>query len=111
MLDEAKAALERGRPVVLVTPPAPERAGELWGLIPGTPGGRPWVTLPVLVICADQVSAGEWAASAPAGGRGPAVTGLGRSARLLKEGRGGVLAGPAPDLATLASQAGPQRQA
>jgi len=104
MLDEAKAALERGRPVVLVTPPAPERAGELWGLIPGTPEGRPWVSLPVLVICADQVSAGEWAASAPAGVRVHAVTGLARSARLLKEGRVEVLAGSATDLATLASQ-------
>src|SRR3989441_12697637 len=45
---DAKAALDRGRPVVLVRPPAVEQAAELWGLItPETPGLGPGVGLRV----------------------------------------------------------------
>jgi hypothetical protein len=60
-LDEAKAALERGRHVVLVTPPEPEQAGAVWELTPGhgpmapghgpmTPGHGPGVGLPKLTL-------------------------------------------------------------
>src|SRR6059058_2235047 len=62
---DAKAALERGRPVVLVRPPAVEQAAELWALItPETPGLGPGVGLRALIICADDASAAEWAAAA-----------------------------------------------
>src|SRR5437899_7814312 len=74
---DAKAALERGRPVVLVRPPAVEQAAELWGLIsPAAPGQGPGVGPPVLIICGDDASAAEWAAAAPAPWRARAVTGL-----------------------------------
>ncbi len=61
-LDEVKAALARGRHVVLVTPPAPEQAGELWELLaPRIPRPEPGAAAPaappVLLICADDVSA------------------------------------------------------
>jgi hypothetical protein len=92
---DAQAALERGRPVVLVCPPAPERAGEAWALL--GPRG--------LIVCADDASAAEWAAAAPAGVHVHAVTGLARSARLLKEGRVPILAGGAKDLAALVQRA------
>src|SRR5947199_1163964 len=62
---DAKAALDRGRPVVLVRPPAVEQAAELWALItPETPGLGPGVGLRALIICADDASAAEWAAAA-----------------------------------------------
>jgi DbpA-like RNA binding protein len=92
---EAQAALERGRPVVLVCPPAPERAGAAWDLI----GPR------ALIVCADDTSAAEWAAAAPAGVRIHAVTGLARTARLLKETSLPILAGAAKDLAALVHRA------
>jgi hypothetical protein len=78
--------------VVLVTPPAVERAGKLWELL----GGQNAV-----VVCADHEQAAQWAATAPAEYRAHAVTGLARTAALLKEGRVGLLAGAAPDLAAL----------
>lgn len=105
-LDEAKAALERGRHVALVTPPAVEQAGELWELLPReTPGHGPGVGPPVLIICADDVSAAEWASAAPADFRVHAVTGLARSARLLTRRRVHVLAGAVSDLAALLARA------
>ncbi|HET7296116.1 MAG TPA: DbpA RNA binding domain-containing protein [Gemmatimonadales bacterium] len=88
---DAQAALERGRPVVLVCPPAPERAGAAWDLI----GPR------ALIVCADDSSAAEWAAAAPAGTRVHAVTGLARTTRLLRETSVPTLAGSAKDLAAL----------
>jgi DbpA-like RNA binding protein len=92
---DAQAALERGRPVVLVCPPAPERAGTAWDLI----GPR------ALIVCADDASAAEWAEAAPAGVRVHAVTGLARAARLIKEGRAPIVAGAAKDLAALVQRA------
>jgi hypothetical protein len=92
---DAQAALERGRPVVLVCPPAPERAGTAWDLM----GPR------ALIVCADDASAAEWAEAAPAGVRVHAVTGLARTARLIKEGRAPILAGAAKDLAALVQRA------
>ncbi|MGH7549000.1 MAG: hypothetical protein ACREMM_12620, partial [Gemmatimonadales bacterium] len=76
-LHEAKVALERGRHVVLVTPPAVEQAGELWELLLlGLPGEGRAVSPPVLIICADDASAAEWAAAAPTPVRVHALTGL-----------------------------------
>src|SRR5712671_4214941 len=62
-VDEARAALERGRPVVLVTPPAPDQAGALWEL---TREPRAGAGPSVLIVCADEVAAADWAGAAPA---------------------------------------------
>jgi len=103
---DAKAALERGRPVVLVRPPAVEQAAELWGLIsPAAPGQGPGVGPPVLIICGDDASAAEWAAAAPAPWRARAVTGLARTTRLLKDSPFDILAGAVGDLAALVQRA------
>ena len=102
---DAKAALERGRGVVLVCPPAPERARQLWELLGPAPGLGPGVGLPVLIICADDAAAAEWPAVAPGGLRVHAVTGLARSARRLKEHPPQVLAGAVKDLAALIERA------
>jgi len=100
---EARAALERGRPVVLVTPPAPEQAGALWEVV-DTPGPRAGVSPPVLIVCADEVSAAEWAAAAPAGLRVHVVTGLRRSERCLRDLRIDVLAGTVEGLSALVTR-------
>ncbi len=103
---DAKAALERGRPVVLVRPPAVEQAGELWELVtPPAPGHGPGVGPLVLLVCADEVAAAEWPAVAPAGLRVHAITGLARTSRILKERPVDVLAGAAKDLAALLQRA------
>jgi hypothetical protein len=104
-LDEARAALQRGRHVVLVTPPAVQLARHLWELIPPRPpdplpGGGP----AVLIVCSDDVSAAEWLSAAPAQAPVHAVTGLTRTARLLEERSVHVLAGAAKDLAALLSR-------
>ena len=92
---DAKVALERGRPVVLVCPPAPERAAQLWELL-----GRMTV-----VICSDPAAAAEWPAAAPAALRVHAVTGLARSVRRLKAGSPPVVvSGAVADLAALVQQ-------
>jgi len=99
---DAKAALERGRPVVLVTPPAVEQVGNLWELVgPATPGHGPGVSPHVLIVCADPATATEWAAAAPAEMRAHAVTGLARSAQILAQGLVHVLTGEVNDLAAL----------
>jgi len=86
--------VERSRHVVVVSPPAVERAGAVWPLVgPNT-----------VVVCADHEQAAQWAAAAPPQHRAHAVTGLARSAALLKEGRVGLLAGAAPDLAALVAR-------
>jgi DbpA RNA binding domain len=104
-VEEARAALERGRPVVLVTPPAPDQAGAVWDLAPGpTPGHRPGVSLPVLIVCADEGAAAEWAAAAPADRRVHVVTGLRRSERCLREEPIDVLAGTVQDLSALVTR-------
>ena len=104
-LDEAKAALERGRHVVLVAPPEPEQAGAVWELVgPLTPGHRPGVDPPVVVMCADDVAATAWASAPPPHVRVHAVTALGRAARILKESSVDVLAGAVKDLAALVTR-------
>jgi hypothetical protein len=54
-----------------------------------------------VVVCADHEQAVLWADAAPAELRAHPVTGLARTAALLKEGRVGVLAGSPADLAAL----------
>src|SRR3977135_1629121 len=67
---DAKAALERGRPVGLGRPPAGGRGRELWERVgPPPPGRGPGVGPRVLVLCADDTSAAEWVAAAPADAR------------------------------------------
>ena len=94
-VDEARAALERGRPVVLVTPPAPDQAGALWEL-----GVSPLT----VIICADEVAAAEWASAAPADRRVHVVTGLRRSERCLREDPIDVVAGTVQDLSALVTR-------
>ncbi len=69
------------------------------------PGHRPGVSPPVLIVCADDASAAEWAEAAPADRRVHAVTGLARTARILKEGSVEVLAGAVKDLTALVARA------
>ena len=103
---DAKAALERGRPVVLVRPPAVEQARDLWELLgPPAPGHGPGVGLRVLVLCADDACAAEWVGAAPTDARIHAVTGLARTSRVLKERPIDILAGAAKDLAVLLERA------
>ena len=83
------------RHVVVVTPPALERAGKAWELL-----GKNAV-----IVCADDEQAVLWAEAAPPELRVHAVTGLARTAALLKEGRIGVLAGAYSDLAALVTRA------
>ncbi len=85
------------RPVVLVIPPAIERTG----------GGKVWelVDSRAVIICADHEQAVLWADAAPPELRAHAVTGLARTAALLKEGRVGLLAGAPSDLAALVTRA------
>jgi ATP-dependent RNA helicase DeaD len=114
-LEEAKAALERGRPVILVRPPAAGRAAELWPLVADVPpaegtgesggAGGAGAAARILIVCPDELSAVEWAAAAPAGLRTRAVTGLARAARLLRERGVDVLAGAPEDLLALAGRA------
>ena len=96
---------ERSRHVVLVTPPDVGRAGQVWASL--APGHGPGDHLPgpgIVVVCTDHEQATEWAAAAPAEYRAHAVTGLTRSAALLKEGRVGLLAGAAVELTMLVNR-------
>src|SRR5437867_2980250 len=103
---DAKAALERGRPVVLVRPPAVEQARDLWELLgPLSPGHGSGIGPRVLVVCADDASAAEWVAAAPDDRSIHAVTGLGRTGRVLKERSVDMLAGAPKDLAGLLERA------
>jgi DbpA-like RNA binding protein len=83
------------RHVVVVIPPAVERAGKAWELIGATRA---------IIVCADYEQAVRWAEAAPPELRAHAVTGLTRTAALLKEGRVGVLAGSPADLAALVAR-------
>ena len=58
-----------------------------------------------VIVCADHEAAVKWTEAAPAGLRAHAVTGLARTAALLKEGRVGILAGSHTDLAALVTRA------
>jgi len=82
------------RHVVLVTPPAVERAGKAWELMDPR----------AVIVCADHEQAVLWADAAPAELRAHAVTGLARTIALLKEGRVGLLAGSPADLGALVTR-------
>jgi DbpA-like RNA binding protein len=100
-VDEARAALERGRPVVLVTPPAPDQAEALWDLVGApSPGAGP----SVVIVCADDVSATEWSAAAPSGLRVHVATGLRRTERCLRDSPADVLAGTVEELSALVTR-------
>ena len=101
---EAKAALERGRRLIVVAPPAVEHVGVVWDLTQGRgPGVNP--TGPaMLVVCADDAAAAEWADGAPADRRVHAITGLQRTAGLLAAGGIDILAGAAKDLSALVTR-------
>lgn len=89
----ATAVLERGRPVLIVSPPAPECAGALWPLAQGH--------APVLIITESPSAAQAWVLAVPQPLRFHAVTGLDRTARLLASGKVDVLAGSPTDCAAL----------
>ena len=94
-VSDAHAVLERGRALMLVTPPAVEQADAVWNLLSN---GM------TVVVCSDLDGAEAWADQAPEGIRVHAVTSLERSARLLKEGAVDVLAGTPEDLQALVSR-------
>src|SRR2546430_16095147 len=55
---DAKAALERGRPVVLVRPPAVGQVGDLWELPwAPSPGQRPQTGAALPVVCPHDIGA------------------------------------------------------
>src|SRR5262249_4469710 len=101
-VNDGQAALERGRAVMLVTPPAVEQAGAVWEFLgPEAPGHRPGVRPPgpaALIVCSDSAAAEEWADAAPAAQRVHPVTALGRSTRLLTSGAVDILVGTPEDL-------------
>jgi DbpA-like RNA binding protein len=100
-VSDAQAAQERGRAVMLVTPPAVEQAAAVWELLgPGAPEPRPGV----LIVCSDSDAAEDWADAAPASLRVHPVTGHGRTARLLEAGAIDVLVGAPEDLQSLAGR-------
>jgi DbpA RNA binding domain len=102
---DGQAALERGRAVMLVTPPAVEQAGALWELLASeTPERGPGVSPPepaTVIVCSDSAAAEEWADAAQVQRLHP-VTALGRTTRLLAAGAVDVLAGTPEDLQALA---------
>ncbi len=105
-VNDGQAALERGRAVMLVTPPAVEQAGAVWELLASdAPGDGPGVNPPgpaVVIVCSDSAAAEEWADAAPQSLRVHPVTALGRTTRLLAAGAVDVLAGTPEDLQALA---------
>ncbi|HEY6225393.1 MAG TPA: hypothetical protein VIW26_16540, partial [Gemmatimonadales bacterium] len=101
-VNDGQAALERGRAVMLVTPPAVEHAGEVWELAPGR---RPGVSPPepsTVIVCSDTAAAEEWADAAPQDLSVHPVTALGRTTRLLAASAVDMLAGTPEDLQALA---------
>ena len=99
---EARAALERGRSVIVVAPPAVEHADVLWELLPpsaNTPGPG------TVILCTAPLAAVEWADSAPPGWRVHPVTGLTRTQALLQSTPPAVVAGAIKDLAQLLTRA------
>jgi len=72
-----------------------------------TPGHRPGVNPPraaAVIVCADASAAVEWSSAALERVRVHAVTGLTRTAQLLKQGAVTVLAGAPKDLAALVAR-------
>jgi len=92
---DAAAALERGRPVLIVSPPAPSslECAALWPLVAES--------APVLIVTDGLAAARAWSRVVPQPLRFQAVTGLDRAARLLSGGAVDVVAGTAADFAAL----------
>ncbi|HKC47517.1 MAG TPA: DbpA RNA binding domain-containing protein [Gemmatimonadales bacterium] len=105
-VNDGQAALERGRAVMLVSPPAVEHAGAVWELLGReAPGHGPGVSPPgpaALIVCSDSAAAEEWADAAPETLRVHPVTALGRTTRLLTNDAVDILAGTPEDLQALA---------
>ena len=99
-VDEGRAALERGRHVVLVAPPAPDQAGDLWRLL-DSPDQARGTGPSVVIACPDEACAAAWAAAARPDWRVHAVTGLSRTARTLSSHPPDALAGSTADLMAL----------
>jgi len=93
---EAKAAVERGRPVLMIAPPSARRATALWSVLP--PDGR------TVILTAGPDAALEWISAAPPERRVHAVTGLNRSARLLETTSVDIVAGAPKDLSALVNR-------
>ena len=104
-VNDGQAALERGRALMLVTPPAVEQAAAVWELLASNaPGHAPGVNPPgpgVVIVCSDSAAAEEWADAAPDRLRVHPITALGRTTRLLATGAVDVLAGTPEDLQAL----------
>jgi DbpA RNA binding domain len=100
-LDEAKAALQRGRHLVLVLPPDVEQAAMVWEL----------VSAPAVIVCGDHASAAEWAVAAPPGVRVHAVSGLSQATHILKQRAVPLVAGAVQDLAALLARSALQLDA
>jgi DbpA RNA binding domain len=104
-VNDGQAALERGRAVMLVIPPAVEQAGAVWELVASETPGRGPVSPPgpaTVIVCSDTATAEEWADAAPQDLRVHPVTALGRTTRLLAAGAVDVLAGTPEDLQAIA---------
>lgn len=106
-VNDGQAALERGRAILVVTPPAVEQAGTVWEVVetPVTPAHGAGVGQPGLsavIVCSDTAAAEEWADAAPQSLRVHPVTALGRTTRLLATGAVQILAGTPEDLQALA---------
>jgi ATP-dependent RNA helicase DeaD len=89
--------------VIVVAPPAPDQAEIVWDLV-GTPERGPSGCPPVLIVCADDVTAAQWASAAPRGRCVHVVTGLRRAARCLRDDPIDVLTGTVEDLSALVSR-------
>ena len=95
---EATAALERGRPVLIVSPPTPQASecSAVWPLVAGN--------TPVLIVTDSPAAARAWSGAVPQALRFQAVTGLERAARLLATGAVDVVAGTPADFAALSAK-------
>jgi hypothetical protein len=100
-LQEARAAFERGRNVIVVAPPAVEHSDPVWDLI-GANGeaSRPGT----IIMCTDAAAATSWSEHPRSENRVHAVTGLTRTQRLLAAHPPQILAGGAKDLAALVAR-------
>jgi len=104
-VDEGRAALERGRHVVVVAPPAPDQAGDLWRLLaPPTPERAGSSGPSVVIACPDEACAAAWAAAARPDWRVHAATGLRRTAQALAAHPPDALAASVADLMALVNQ-------
>ncbi|HXQ29347.1 MAG TPA: DbpA RNA binding domain-containing protein [Gemmatimonadales bacterium] len=99
-LDEGRAALARGRPVIVVMPPDPAQAGVLWSLL-GLPHGDG--TQATIVVCTDASSAAEWIGVVP-GIRAYAVDSVSRALQRLRNRPVDLVSGSADDLLALTAQ-------